>query len=159
MTPRTDREAAARALADFLDDAASGPWHPEGDIDGDGLKRRRDTIWLTNDDSDSLQVDEDHAALLVNAALHAVTGPEEGLDVAEVADATRRFREQFDADDLVSQHEHDDAGRCRRCVAEGRETAARTASRWVTKVLARHHREVHVTVQTCSACRLLGDSR
>ena len=51
----------------FMDDATDGPWWPEPDLDGDGLRRRRDTIWLTNDGGDSLQVDDDTAAMLVNA--------------------------------------------------------------------------------------------
>ena len=60
-------------LRDFLDDASDGPWRPESDVDGDGLRRRRDTIWLTNNGGGSLQVDEDTAALLVNAALGRAT--------------------------------------------------------------------------------------
>ena len=57
----------SQELDAFMEDAAAAPWRPEPTIDGDGLCRRLDTIWLTNDDGDSLQVDEDTAAMLVNA--------------------------------------------------------------------------------------------
>jgi hypothetical protein len=57
----------AAAVTDFIDDAANGPWRPETDVTEEGLRRQRDTIWLTNDDGDSLQIDEDTAAMLVEA--------------------------------------------------------------------------------------------
>ena len=57
------------ALQALLDEARPGPWRPEPLITGEGLRRRRGSLWLTNDDGDSLYVDEDTAARLVNAAL------------------------------------------------------------------------------------------
>jgi hypothetical protein len=60
-------EPAVNDLDAFMEDAEAAPWRPESDVDGDGLRRRRYTIWLTNDGGDSLQVDEDTAAMLVNA--------------------------------------------------------------------------------------------
>jgi hypothetical protein len=54
---------------------------------------------------------------------------------------------------LVSEHDHDGpAGRCARCVAEGREQAMREATERHGRLLARHHRESHVTRQTCLSC-------
>lgn len=76
-------------LRDFLDAAAAGPWFPEPDLDGDGLHRRRDTIWLTNDGGDSLQVDEDDAAVLINSALttHVPTPDELDLLLSDISAA------------------------------------------------------------------------
>ena len=52
-------------------------WRPEPLIDEEGLRRRRDTIWLTNDDGASLQVDEDDVARLINAAFWVVDAERE----------------------------------------------------------------------------------
>ena len=60
-------EEIATFVGSFLEDAANGPWRPESPVTGEGLSRRKSTIWLTNDDGDGLAIDEETAANLVEA--------------------------------------------------------------------------------------------
>lgn len=62
MTDPANILSDIEAVLDF----AEGPWKPERDRDGDGLRRQRYFIWLTNDAGDSLQIDEGSAVLLAN---------------------------------------------------------------------------------------------
>jgi hypothetical protein len=57
-------------LQDFLEEAQPGPWRPEPPHDEFGTAQR--PLWLTNDAGDSLIVEPETAALLVNAAISRV---------------------------------------------------------------------------------------
>ena len=87
-----DTLAHIEAVLDF----AEGPWKPEPDRDGDGLRRQRYLIWLTNDAGDSLQIDEGSAVLLAN------TYPEALAVVRAATEVMNRYSEQGHCDDSAS---------------------------------------------------------
>lgn len=68
-------------LADFLDEARGGPWRPETGY----------AVWLTNDAGDSLMVNVDDVALLVNAVVnddeHWHRGPSKSCSICRMAEA------------------------------------------------------------------------
>ena len=57
-----------QALTDFVAEAKPGPWRRE---EGVAPNEEEHVIWLTNDDRDSLIIDADDAARLVNAILES----------------------------------------------------------------------------------------
>jgi hypothetical protein len=57
------------ALRDLLEEATNGPWRREDHIVPDD----ENATWLINDAGDSLRINADDAALLINAALAAAT--------------------------------------------------------------------------------------